>query len=54
MKAGIVGASGYTGGDLIRLLLIHPEVELTYITSRRFQGKYVKHLKALRAEIGEG
>ncbi|MHA1130056.1 MAG: N-acetyl-gamma-glutamyl-phosphate reductase [Candidatus Helarchaeota archaeon] len=43
MKAGIIGASGYTGGDLIRLLLIHPEVELTYITSRRFQGKYVKH-----------
>ena len=43
MKAGIVGASGYTGGDLIRLLLIHPEVELTYITSRRFQGKFVKH-----------
>jgi N-acetyl-gamma-glutamyl-phosphate/LysW-gamma-L-alpha-aminoadipyl-6-phosphate reductase len=44
MKAGIVGASGYTGGELIRLLLIHPEVELTYITSRRYQGKYVKHL----------
>ena len=44
MKAGIVGASGYTGGDLIRLLLIHPEVELTYITSRRYQGKFVKHL----------
>ncbi|NVM53606.1 MAG: N-acetyl-gamma-glutamyl-phosphate reductase [Candidatus Helarchaeota archaeon] len=44
MKAGIVGASGYTGGDLIRLVLIHPEVELTYITSRRYQGKYVKHL----------
>ncbi len=44
MKAGIIGASGYTGGDLIRLLLIHPEVELTYITSRRYQGKYVKHL----------
>ncbi len=44
MKAGIIGASGYTGGDLIRLLLIHPDVELTYITSRQFQGKYVKHL----------
>jgi len=43
MKAGIVGASGYTGGDLIRLLLIHPEVELTYITSRQYQGKYIKH-----------
>ncbi|NVM28022.1 MAG: N-acetyl-gamma-glutamyl-phosphate reductase [Candidatus Helarchaeota archaeon] len=44
MKTGIIGASGYTGGDLIRLLLIHPEVDLTYITSRRYQGKYVKHL----------
>ncbi|MHA1265585.1 MAG: N-acetyl-gamma-glutamyl-phosphate reductase [Candidatus Helarchaeota archaeon] len=43
MQAGIVGASGYTGGELIRLLLIHPEVELAYITSRRFQGKFVKH-----------
>ncbi|TFG05280.1 MAG: N-acetyl-gamma-glutamyl-phosphate reductase [Promethearchaeota archaeon] len=43
MKAGIVGASGYTGGDLIRLLLIHPEVELTYITSRQYQDKFVKH-----------
>ncbi|MFX1296353.1 MAG: N-acetyl-gamma-glutamyl-phosphate reductase [Promethearchaeota archaeon] len=44
MKAGIVGASGYTGGDLIRLLLVHPEIDLTYITSRRYQGKYIKHL----------
>ncbi len=43
MKAGIIGASGYTGGDLIRLLLIHPEIELTYVTSRQFQGKYIKH-----------
>jgi len=42
MKAGIIGASGYTGGDLIRLLLIHPEVELAYITSRQFQGKFIK------------
>ena len=41
-KAGVIGASGYTGGDLIRLLLIHPEVELTYITSRQYQGKFIK------------
>ncbi|MHA1785549.1 MAG: hypothetical protein ACTSVE_10140, partial [Candidatus Helarchaeota archaeon] len=26
MKVGIIGASGYTGGELIRLLYIHPEV----------------------------
>ena len=41
MKAGIVGASGYTGGELVRLLLNHPEVDIEYITSRRYVNKYV-------------
>jgi len=41
MNVGIVGASGYTGGELIRLLLNHPEVEIKYITSRRYIGKHV-------------
>ncbi|MBD3229857.1 MAG: N-acetyl-gamma-glutamyl-phosphate reductase [Candidatus Lokiarchaeota archaeon] len=41
MKAGIVGASGYTGGELLRLILNHPEVEIQYITSRRYMGKHV-------------
>jgi len=41
MNVGIVGASGYTGGELIRLLLGHPEVEIKYITSRTYIGKYV-------------
>ncbi|TFF89325.1 MAG: N-acetyl-gamma-glutamyl-phosphate reductase [Promethearchaeota archaeon] len=41
MKAGIVGASGYTGGELLRLIINHPEVEIQYITSRRFMGKFV-------------
>lgn len=44
MRAGIVGASGYTGGDLVRLLLFHPEVELTCVTSRQFYGKYLSNL----------
>lgn len=39
IRAGIVGASGYTGGELIRLLHAHPEVELTAISSRTFSGK---------------
>lgn len=34
----IVGASGYTGGELIRMLLNHPEVEITDITSRQYDG----------------
>ena len=28
MKIGILGAAGYTGGELIRLLLNHPEAEI--------------------------
>jgi N-acetyl-gamma-glutamyl-phosphate/LysW-gamma-L-alpha-aminoadipyl-6-phosphate reductase len=41
MKAGIVGASGYTGGELLRLLLGHPNVEVTQATSERHIGEYV-------------
>jgi N-acetyl-gamma-glutamyl-phosphate/LysW-gamma-L-alpha-aminoadipyl-6-phosphate reductase len=44
VKAGIVGASGYTGGELLRILLNHPEVEIQYITSRRYIDKYVHHI----------
>lgn len=34
VRVGIVGGSGYSGGELIRLLLRHPRVELAWITSR--------------------
>lgn len=39
IKAGIVGASGYTGAELVRLLARHPEVELAVLTSRSYEGK---------------
>jgi N-acetyl-gamma-glutamyl-phosphate/LysW-gamma-L-alpha-aminoadipyl-6-phosphate reductase len=38
--AAIVGASGYTGGELLRLLLAHPHVEVTQITSETYAGQY--------------
>lgn len=41
IRVSIVGASGYTGGELIRLLLDHPEVEIDRVTSERFAGKFV-------------
>ena len=34
IKVGIVGSTGYTGVELLRLLALHPQVELTAITSR--------------------
>jgi N-acetyl-gamma-glutamyl-phosphate/LysW-gamma-L-alpha-aminoadipyl-6-phosphate reductase len=41
MKASVVGASGYVGGDLLRILLGHPHVELQEVTSDRHQGSPV-------------
>src|ERR1051325_2452768 len=38
IKAGIVGGTGYTGVELLRLLAQHPEVELKAITSRKEAG----------------
>ncbi|WP_367875347.1 N-acetyl-gamma-glutamyl-phosphate reductase [Luteolibacter sp. Populi] len=39
IKTAIVGASGYTGQELLRLLLAHPNVELVAATSRQEAGK---------------
>ena len=41
IRVSIVGGSGYTGGELLRLLLSHPEVELAQVTSERQAGKFV-------------
>ena len=39
IKAGIIGGSGYTGGELIRILLNHPEVEIDFVFSTTRAGK---------------
>ncbi|MCT4171918.1 N-acetyl-gamma-glutamyl-phosphate reductase [Elizabethkingia anophelis] len=41
IKAGIVGGTGYTGGELIRLLLNHPYAELAFALSRKAAGKKI-------------
>ncbi|MCI5108019.1 MAG: N-acetyl-gamma-glutamyl-phosphate reductase [Pseudomonadales bacterium] len=41
IKAGIIGATGYTGVELLRLLALHPEVELAVVTSRELAGTAV-------------
>jgi N-acetyl-gamma-glutamyl-phosphate reductase len=41
LKVGIVGGTGYTGVELLRLLSLHPDVELTCITSRAEVGQHV-------------
>ena len=44
IKVGVVGGTGYTGVELLRLLAAHPLVELSLITSRSEQGKSVAEL----------
>ena len=41
MKVGVIGGSGYVGGELVRLLLAHPKVELTTVTSRANAGEFL-------------
>jgi N-acetyl-gamma-glutamyl-phosphate reductase len=36
IRAGIIGATGYTGAELVRILTHHPKVELTLLTSRQY------------------
>ncbi|MBN2231352.1 MAG: N-acetyl-gamma-glutamyl-phosphate reductase [Deltaproteobacteria bacterium] len=44
IRAAIVGASGYTGGELMRLLAGHPRMELTVVTARQAVGRPVVDL----------
>lgn len=39
VRVAVVGASGYTGGEILRILAGHPEVEVTVATSREYAGK---------------
>ncbi len=41
LTASIVGASGYAGGEVLRLLLGHPDIEVKQATSERHLGEYV-------------
>ncbi|MGH2672222.1 MAG: N-acetyl-gamma-glutamyl-phosphate reductase [Actinomycetota bacterium] len=53
LRAGVLGASGFTGGELVRLLLEHPEVDLAFIGGRDSAGRTLEdvhlHLAGSRA-----
>ena len=53
IKVGIVGGTGYTGVELLRLLARHPGVEITAITSRKDAGTAVADMfPSLRGHVG--
>lgn len=41
IKAGIVGGAGYTGGELLRILVNHPQVEITFVHSNSNAGNLI-------------
>ena len=47
VKVGILGAAGYTGGELIRILINHPEVEIVFANSESNAGNRI-------ADVHEG
>ena len=51
ISIGIVGASGYTGEELIRLLLLHPEASIDVLTSRTYAGKCVDDVYAFDKKL---
>ena len=53
MKIGVVGASGYSGGELLRLLLGHPEFEISYIAAGSNAGEFITALHPHLIPFGE-
>lgn len=45
IKVGVVGASGYVGGETLRLLVTHPSAEITMVTSRQHVGQYLHRVQ---------
>src|ERR1700755_1316885 len=60
-KVAIIGASGYSGEELVRLLLHHPDVEMIAVTSRQSAGqtlaqvfpKFANHPRAKTLRLSE-
>src|SRR5437867_99859 len=55
LRAAVLGASGYAGGELVRLLSAHPFVELTFLGAKDSAGKSLgevhPHLAGLGGEL---
>ena len=53
IKVSIIGASGYAGAELLRILLLHPNVEVAGITSVSYTGQGIETIYPSFAKICE-
>ena len=44
ISVAVLGASGYGGNELIKILAVHPKVEINYAQSRSNDGKMIKEI----------
>ncbi len=44
LKVGVIGATGYTGEELVRLLVRHPGVEITYVSGKEERGHSIQEI----------
>ena len=53
IKASVIGATGYAGVELIKLLVLHPHVELVCLTSQSYAGqkKMLSYLSFIDLEL---
>lgn len=46
IKVGILGGAGYTGGELLRILVFHPEVDIVFVNSKSNAGNFIYEVHA--------
>ena len=52
IKASVIGATGYAGVELVRLLAEHPDVEIAYLSSQSHEGEEISdHYPSLKGTL---
>ena len=51
LKAAIIGASGYTGYEIIRILLKHPKVKIKLLIGNKSEGKHISEIFSSLSQI---
>ena len=54
IKVGIIGGAGYTAGELLRILVNHPEAEIVFVHSTSNAGNHLTAFKRRSAPLGTG
>ena len=58
IKAGIIGATGYAGNELVRILVNHPETEIVWLGSKSYEGQpyseIFKNMRGITDDICRG